>query len=601
MPGQRLGLGRTDDLEDLLPHQLLAVQQGIAQGLEDVAVGPDERLGHRLGVVEEPVDRGATDLVGQHLGHGVGTAADGRRLPAHQGPPHPQCADHGSGGVGGGGEVPRRSRTGLAEVGLLGHHPAHGDLDAGHDLRAGPGEALLEVGVGQHPESVLALDDRQHLELAVLAHQVGHGGVPGLVGGDAPALLVGVLHRLAQADLLGDLGLLDVVPVQRRRPPAQGPHQGLVEEVLDHHRRVAGGHGGQAVEPDRVVEVGHVRLLGQVVVDDLPPVGSAGKAEVDAAVEAAGAQEGGVEVGRPVGGPHDEHVGREQAGLAQGAGRGQEAVDQVGAPPPQPGRPGRLVEALELDEQLVDHAGHAVALAPAAHAGPSPADGVDLLDEADGPALLAGRAAQGPEVAADLSVGLAVVHRLEGRRRHEEEGDTGLGGHGLGHVGLARARRPLEEDGPPGRAPHALPEGLVGQEQVEGAHHLVLDDAGALDVVEADVDLARPVEHVGRAPRTEHGSDDRQADDRHQGEDREHLDQPGRQRRQRPLTRERRHPEPGRGQRDCRGQPPQPPAPGPLASRGHVGQGAAQHLSLTEAHEVAHATRSVVDGYEERP
>ncbi len=60
----------------------------------------------------------------------------------------------------------------------------------------------------EQAERVLALDDGEHLELASLAHQPGHGGVTGLVGGDGALLGLGVLDRLGQADLLGHLGLL---------------------------------------------------------------------------------------------------------------------------------------------------------------------------------------------------------------------------------------------------------------------------------------------------------------------------------------------------------------------------------------------------------
>ena len=120
------------------------------------------------------------------------------------------------------------------------------------------------------PEGVPALDDGEHLELAALAHQPGHGGVPGLVGGDGPPFRLGVLDRLGQADLLGHLGLLDVVPRQAVGAPAQGPDQRLVEQMLDHHRRVPGGHGRQR-RPRSAgsSSVGLVGLLAEVVVDDV--------------------------------------------------------------------------------------------------------------------------------------------------------------------------------------------------------------------------------------------------------------------------------------------------------------------------------------------
>ena len=56
-------------------------------------------------------------------------------------------------------------------------------------LLAALGEALLGVGVLQQAERVAPLDDGEHVELAGLAHEVGHGGVPGLVGGHAVALV----------------------------------------------------------------------------------------------------------------------------------------------------------------------------------------------------------------------------------------------------------------------------------------------------------------------------------------------------------------------------------------------------------------------------
>ena len=79
------------------------------------------------------------------------------------------------------------------------------------------------------------------------------------------------------------------------------------------------------------------------------------------------------------------------------------------------------VEGLQLDQQLVDDAGDALPGRRAAHPGAGAADGVDLLDETDRAALLAGRLAERLEVGADLAVGLAVVHRLERRRGDEED------------------------------------------------------------------------------------------------------------------------------------------------------------------------------------
>ena len=149
---------------------------------------------------------------------------------------------------------------------------------------------------------------------------------------------------------------------------------------------------------------------------------------------------------------------------------------------------------------------------------PGAADGVELLDEPDGAALAPGVTAQRLEVGPDLAVGLAVEHRLEGRRRDEEERHAGLGGHGLGHVGLARPRRPLEQDGLAGRAAHLLGEGPVGQEQVEGLGHLLDQRLRPADVVEGHGELVGPVEDVRRAPggqQRDHHHQDQHGDEDH--------------------------------------------------------------------------------------
>ena len=97
--------------------------------------------------------------------------------------------------------------------------------------------------------------------LRPLPDEPGHGGVAGLVGGDGATLGLGVLDGLGQPDLLGHLGLLDVVPGQPVRPAAQGPHQRLVEQVLEHDRRVARRSWRPACRAGRVVELGSWAFL----------------------------------------------------------------------------------------------------------------------------------------------------------------------------------------------------------------------------------------------------------------------------------------------------------------------------------------------------
>ena len=96
------------------------------------------------------------------------------------------------------GEVARGTGAGIAQEEFLGHQTAEGDGDTGFDLGLGAGEPLFGVAVGQQTQRTAALDDREHLEPPVLAHEVRDGGVAGLVGRDGLAIGVGVHDRLLQ-------------------------------------------------------------------------------------------------------------------------------------------------------------------------------------------------------------------------------------------------------------------------------------------------------------------------------------------------------------------------------------------------------------------
>ena len=105
---------------------------------------------------------------------------------------------------------------------------------------------------------------------------------------------------------------------------------------------------------------------------------------------------------------------------------------------------------------------------------------------------------------ADLAVGLAVVHRLEGRRRDEQEGHARLARHGLGHVGLAGARRPLEQHTAARGGAQLLANGVVREEQVQRADDLFAHDIATDDVVQPGLDVVGAVEHVRRTARGPH-------------------------------------------------------------------------------------------------
>ena len=207
------------------PTSSLRSMQRRGQRLQHGAVLGQLAAGGFLGLGQEHLDPLAGVVVGQNLGHDPG-----RHRPRLDGverderAAHAERTDHLGRQRGGVGEVAGRAGRRRPEGQLLGHHPAEGDGHQGLQLVLGAGEALLGVGVRQEPEGVPALDDRQDLEIAV-ADQVGDDGVAAFVGGDPALLAVGVLHRLLEADLLGELGLLHVGPGHGRhaRPAAPTP------------------------------------------------------------------------------------------------------------------------------------------------------------------------------------------------------------------------------------------------------------------------------------------------------------------------------------------------------------------------------------------
>ena len=204
---------------------------------------------------------------------------------------------------------------------------------------------------------------------------------------------------MAQTELLGELGLLQVLLGRAPRASPQRPHERLVEEVLDHHRRVPAVTAARSSRARSLSSAGDVRLAAEEVVDELAALGAARQIELDRAVEASRPEQRRVEVVGAVRGRDDEDVGRDGARVAHAQLVAQEDVDAVrGTSPGCASGRCRFVERLQLDEQLVHHAGDAFARRRCAHAAARAADGIDLLDEADGAALTASRRAQRLEV-----------------------------------------------------------------------------------------------------------------------------------------------------------------------------------------------------------
>ena len=128
-------------------------------------------------------------------------------------------------------------------------------------------------------------------------------------------LVLGVLDGRADADLSGEPGRLDVLPVHLVVAAAHRVDQRLVQQVLELGGRPAGRDGGQRVAVLGVVELRAVGALDQEVVDELTARRLGRQVEGEPAVEAARTQQRRVERVGPVGRGDDQHVGLGRARL----------------------------------------------------------------------------------------------------------------------------------------------------------------------------------------------------------------------------------------------------------------------------------------------
>jgi GTP-binding protein EngB required for normal cell division len=158
--------GGLEDVGDLLADELVALEQRVAQRLDEVAVRLDERAHARLGLGEEPIDLWSGHRVGEDPADEVRVVERGvlRRGERHERAGHPAGADDLAGDLRRVGEIAAGTGAGLVEELLLGAHAAHGDLDEVEHLLAAALVDLVEVAVGEQPERAGALHDRQDLE-----------------------------------------------------------------------------------------------------------------------------------------------------------------------------------------------------------------------------------------------------------------------------------------------------------------------------------------------------------------------------------------------------------------------------------------------------
>src|SRR5437868_2429267 len=226
-----------------------------------------------------------------------------------------------------------------------------------------------------------------------------------VVGGDL-ALLLGEQARLLLRP--GDHAhdpFLELLLLDDLLAAAGGEQGGLVDEVRKVGAREAGRAGGERVE----IDLGRDRLALRVNLEDLPAADAVGPVDDDLTVEAARAQQGGVEDVGPV--------------------RRRDQNDVV-----------LQLEPVHLDEQLVE--GLLTLVVASAESGTAvAADCVDLVHEDDAGGGLLGLL----EEVADARGADADEHLDEVGAGDREERHSRLAGAGAREKRLTRARRPIEQ------------------------------------------------------------------------------------------------------------------------------------------------------------
>src|SRR4051812_36263839 len=414
-PGEDLALAFVgEQREELVAIDRLASKQDVGEGVEAVTVRAQDPARPIVGATDDAADLVvdlARDLVavvrlGGELAAqerlAVVVAEDARaELLAHA-----EAHDHLLRGRRDLLEVVGRAGGDLLEDDLLRGTAAEGHRHRVVELGARREELVLLRHRDRVAQRLAAADDRDLVDRVGVLEVVADDRVAHLVVGRDQALLLahdpGLLLRagdhahdpLFELDL-GDLALA-VARAQQRR---------LVDQVRQVGAGEAGGLAGQRVDVDLLRE----RLAARVDLEDLRAALAVGAVDDDLAVEAARAQQRGIEDVRTVrGGDQDDVV--------------------------------LHLEAVHLDEQLVERLLALVVTAAEAGAAVAP-DGVDLVHEDDAGRVLLGLL----EEVAHAAGADAHEHLDEVRARDREERHAGLAGHRAGQQRLAGARGPVEQ------------------------------------------------------------------------------------------------------------------------------------------------------------
>src|SRR5579875_2041892 len=445
-----------DDEFDLGGVEGFTLEQSLGHAVHDVLVGFEDGGGGCVGGVHEAADFGV-DLLGGVVGE-VARLSDvaaqedllfllakghGTELA------HAELADHAAGEIGGTLDVVAGTGGHLLAEDFFGAATAHHHGEAGLEVVLGDGVLVLLGEVDRDAERHAARDDRDLVQRVRMLAEGRYEGVAGLVVGGDLQLIRAAEHALAlgthQNLVLGDL---EVVHVDRFAVEARGGKGSLVYHVGEIGTGEARCATCQHVEVD---VLSHWDLFC-VNAEDYFAAADVRAVHDDAAVEAAGTEQGRI-----------EHIG------AVGGGDQDNAV--VG------------LKAVHLDQELVEGL-LALVVSAAEACATVPADSIDFVDEDDAGGVLLALF----EEVANAAGADADEHLDEIRAGDGEEGDVGFAGDGAGEQGLAGARRPDHEDAL-GDAAAELLEFLGFAEELDDFLELFLGFVDARDVLERDLFL----------------------------------------------------------------------------------------------------------------
>src|SRR5690348_123512 len=217
---------------------------------------------------------------------------------------HAPLADHVAGDLGGALDVVAGAGGDVAEEKFFSAAAAHEHGEHGFEMVLGVGMLVVDGKLHGEAESHAARNDGDFVHGVGAGSHGGDEGVTGFVVRGVLLFLVGKNHGLAfdaHEDLV--LGHFKIGHTDEFAVLARGPQGGFVDEIFE----VGAGEAGSAASDDGKIDVIGERLFTGVNAENFLATLDVRASDDDAAIEAAGAEQSGIEnVGAVGGGDKDD-------------------------------------------------------------------------------------------------------------------------------------------------------------------------------------------------------------------------------------------------------------------------------------------------------